>query len=191
MDVHTEQIPGTQSVGKRAHGDVEPGTSKGKAKKQRRKKSKKGLDGGVESTEGSQDGLDDHPQRNPPVDEWPGQGRYLVNNIRNSVSVHVIEGSKSAMQFTNASGIECFRVTAMEKISGALVIAEAPCTAGSPFCIFRDCPELEPYVPPPVESLSWVNTPHFMNSASVLVTTLSRRTREEQQWLGIVHDQSE
>ena len=152
-------------------------------------KSRKGSGGGVESTEGSQDGLNDPRPNTPPVDEWPGQGQYLDNNIRNSVSVHVIEGSKSALRVTNSRGIDCFRVSARVKASGALVIAEAPCTAGSPSCVFRDCPELEPYVPPPVDSLPWVNTPDYLNTATMLVTTLSRHTREEQQLLGMVHEE--
>ena len=188
VDVHSDPTTGTQGVGKRAYGSEDSTTSKTKTKKRHHKKSKKGSRGGLESNEGSQEGLDNVRSNTPPVDEWPGQGQYPQNSIRHSVSVHVIEGSKSALRVTNEKGIDCFRVSARVKASGALVIAETPCTTGSPSCIFRDCPELEPYVPPPVDHLPWVNTADFLSSASVLVTTLTRRTREEQQMLGIVHD---
>ena len=95
------------------------------------------------------------------------------------------------MRVTNANNIDCFRVSARERATGALLFAEVPCTAGSPAAIFRDCPELEPYYPPPVRTLSWVNTPEYMNAAAIMVTTLSRYTRAEQEWLGLAYDQTD
>ena len=109
-------------------------------------------------------------------------------NIRNAVTIHVVDPSSHPLRVTNTNNIDCFRVSARVRATGALVFAEVPCTAGSPAVIFRDCPELEPYFPEPVTTLPWMNTPKYVNSAAIMVTTLSRYTRAEQEWLGLVYD---
>ena len=68
---------------------------------------------------------------------------------------------------------------------GAMVFAEVPCAAGSPNAIFRDVPELEPYYGAPVTTLPWLNTSRFVNSAHIMVTTMSRCTQAEQEQLGL------
>ena len=119
---------------------------------------------------------------------WQGRVQEQVPNVRNAVTIHVVEPSYHPMRVMNTRNIDCFRVSARVKATGAVVFAEVPCSAGSPAAIFRDCPELEPYFPEPVTTLTWVNTPRYVSSATILVTTLSRCTQAEQERLGLTYN---
>ena len=84
--------------------------------------------------------------------------------------------------------MDCFRVSARVRATGAVVFVEVPCAAGSPNAIFGDNPELEFYFPAPVTTLPWVNTSRYDNSAHILVTTMFRGTRIEPERLGMIFD---
>ena len=90
------------------------------------------------------------------------------------------------MTVMNMRKVECFRITAKIKATGDLVAVEAPCAAGSPAAIFRDCPELEPYFPAPVTTLTWLNTSRYVSSVQPMATTMSRSTRRERERMGLV-----
>ena len=108
---------------------------------------------------------------------WQTGAQEGVPNVRNTVTIHVVEPSYHPMRVTNSHNLECFRIPARVKSTGAFVFAEVPCSAGSPAAIFRDCPELEPYFPKHGTTVPWANTTRYVSSASIMVTTLSRGTR--------------
>ena len=93
------------------------------------------------------------------------------------------------MRVINTRKVDCFRVTAKIKATGGLVAVEVPCAAGSPAAIFRDCPELEPYFPAPVRTLSWLNTSRYVSSVTLMATTMSRSTRRERERMGLSFDE--
>ena len=191
--MHREQSPGSPQVRKREHGEGEQNIPKRLRRDRNRqcRKTRMRTTGGAENNgRGEKVQAEADPLRLPNLQSggWHGHGHELVPNVRNAVAIHVVEDSSHALRVTNTNNIDCFRVSARVRATGALVFAEVPCTAGSPAVIFRDCPELEPYYPEPVTTLLWVNTPEYMNSAAIMVTTLTRYTRTEQEWLGLVYD---
>ena len=117
--------------------------------------------------------------------DWQGQLLDQTPNIRHLCAVHVLAPSNHPIRVTNIRKVDCFRITARVKATGAVVAVEAPCAVGSPAAIFRDCPELEPYFPAPT-TLPWLNTARYVGSVQLMATTWSRSTRAERERMGLV-----
>ena len=66
------------------------------------------------------------------------------------------------------------------RATGALAFVEAPNVAGSVDAVFRDCPELAPYLPAPVTTFPWLTTFRCVNSAHIMVQTLTPIQQLEQ-----------
>ena len=75
------------------------------------------------------------------------------------------------MRVENSRGIDCFRTAVLIRATGALAFMEAP--NASVDAVFRDCPELAPYLPQPATALSWQTTVRCVNSAHIMVRTLT------------------
>ena len=133
------------------------------------------------------------PWRQPGVlqGEWEGQTLSHTPNVRNMATIHVISASTMPIRCINTKKVDCYRLTARVKATGGLVAVEVPCAVGTPACIFRDIPELEPYFPPPITTLDWLNTTRFLATIQLHATTMSIATRRERERMGLVFEDHE
>ena len=118
--------------------------------------------------------------------EWEGQTLSQTPNVRNMATVHVIGASNMPIMCINTRKVDCYRLTARVKATGGIVAVEVPCAIGTPAAIFRDIPELEPYFPPRITTLDWLNTSQYMSTIQLLATTMSRTTQRERERMGLI-----
>ena len=120
-----------------------------------------------------------HDWHVPTLDQTP--------NMRGTVTVHVPASTHHPVRVTNSRKVDCFRVSARVRATGALVFAEIPCAAGSPAVLFRDVPELEPHFPEPLSptALPWLNTARYVSPVTIMATTLSRSGQRERERFGL------
>ena len=133
------------------------------------------------------------PWRQPGVlqGEWEGQTLSHTPNVRKMATIHVLSASSMPIRCINSKKVDCYRLTAKVKATGGLVAVEVPCAVGTPACIFRDIPELEPYFPPALTTLDWLNTTRFLTTVQLHASTMSIATRREQERMGLVFEGNE
>ena len=92
--------------------------------------------------------------------------------------MHWIDPAPITHECVNREGVQCFRVAAVSRATGALCLLDAPVTVGSPAVIFRDCPEFRPYVTP-VGAVTWQNISLWHQAVDMSVTTQFRRVEPD------------
>ena len=145
--------PGKGKSSKKGKGK---GKGKGKAKGKKTSKRKEVLEKEEKDTCGDEkDTCGDEKDEDTGVPKWLSHvwgGRVAPGkvNCRNQVKVHWLDPAPITTDLTNEEGVQCFRVPAVSRSTGAFCLLDAPVDLGSPLAVFRDCPEFVPYMTPMV-----------------------------------------